>query len=366
MTAWRRIPFVLLLLAMFAAGAPSPAMAQDSTDPTAEQQAQNGQIVESWTLAPAGSDDPSQPGNRPNLTYSAAAGSSIQDAVTVYNYSNVPLTFRIYASDAFNTEDGSFDILSGDKTPVDVGSWVKLAQNDITLPPGLQATIPITIDVPADASPGDHVGAIVAASRAEGTGADGKVIALERRTGTRLYLRVDGPIEQNLSVEDVSPKYDPSLNPISGDATVSYTVVNRGNVRLSGEHYVTMSGPFGLMEVKSQPLTLPELLPGASVTFTQTLTRVPAGILDSTTVHLDPAGIEGEQDPLGPQSTSALTLALPWTVLALALVALLVWFAWRRFRHHGDAKPPKLPSAGGSGRPSGSSSMPQSRETQSA
>ena len=32
--------------------------------------------------------------------------------MTFFNYGNVPSTFRVYASDAFNTEDGGFDVLA--------------------------------------------------------------------------------------------------------------------------------------------------------------------------------------------------------------------------------------------------------------
>jgi hypothetical protein len=285
----------------------------------------------------------------------------VTDAVTVYNYSNVPLTFRVYASDAFNTEDGSFDVLPGDQDPIDVGSWVALPQENLTIPPGQQATLPISITIPADASPGDHVGAIIASSRAEGTGADGKVIALDRRTGTRLYLRVDGPVEPKLLVEDIKPSYDPSLNPLGGKATVTYTVANRGNVRLGGTSYVTASGPFGLMEARSLDQELPELLPGEEVTFTVELDGVPAAIVDSATVHIDPAPVAGDADTLEPTSQSALTLAVPWTLLALLAVVGLVAFAWRRYRRHGGGGSSSLPPA-----PGGGPAVAQAREHQPA
>lgn len=345
MTSRRRLPAPLALLALLlllVTGA-SGAGAQDA--PTGDPS--QPQVVESWAVAPAGSDDPSQPGNRPYLSYSAAAGSTVTDAITVYNYSNVPLTFRIYASDAFNTEDGSFDVLPGDQDPIDVGSWVALPQENLTIPAGQQATLPISIAIPADATPGDHVGAIIASSRAEGTGADGKVIALDRRTGTRLYLRVDGPVEPNLLVEDIRPSYDPSLNPLGGKATVTYTVANRGNVRLGGSTYVTAAGPFGLMEARSADQELPELLPGEEVTFTVELDGVPAGVLDTATVHIDPAPVAGDADTLEATSQSAQTLAVPWSVLALLVVAGLAVFAWRRFRRHGGTGPTgPAPTAG--------------------
>ena len=219
------------------------------------------------------------------------------------------------------------------------------------MPPGQQATIPITVDVPADASPGDHVGAIVASSRAEGTGPDGKVIALDRRTGTRIYLRVAGPVEPKLNIEGVSVSYSPSLNPMSGSATVTYTVANRGNVRLGGTSHVSVGGPFGLLGKDGPDQELAELLPGESVTYTTTVDGVPATVISSTSVHLDPSAVAGDEDTLSNQSHGALTLAIPWTILALVVVALLVWFAVRRYRRHQGGSGPAAPPGVGPGGP---------------
>ncbi len=332
MSPWRRLLPLLAVLAALVAAAPAASAQDASGDPAA--QSGEPQIIESWAVAPAGSDDPSQPGNRPYLSYTAAPGSSVTDAVTVYNYGNVPQTFRLYASDAFNTEDGSFDVLTGDETSVDAGAWVKIPQDNLTLPPGKQATIPISIDIPADASPGDHVAAILASSRAEGTGADGKVIATDRRTGTRLYVRVAGPVEPKLTIEGVSVNYSPSLNPLGGSATVTYTVANRGNVRLGGTSSVTVGGPFGLFGKDGPTQELAELLPGESVTYTYAIDGVPATVISSAEVHLDPSAAAGDEDTLADESQGALTLAVPWTLLALLAIIGLVVFAWRRYRRH--------------------------------
>ena len=361
MTPWRRLLPLLAVLAALVAVAPA-ASAQDATG---DQAVENGepQIIESWAVAPAGSDDPSQPGNRPYLSYTAAAGSTVTDAVTIYNYGNVPQTFRLYAADAFNTEDGSFDVLPGDQPSVDAGSWVKIPQENLTLPPGKQATIPISIDIPADASPGDHVAAILASSRAEGTGPDGKVIALDRRTGTRLYVRVDGPVEPKLTIEGVSVSYSPSLNPLGGSATVTYTVANRGNVRLGGTSSVTVGGPFGLFGKVGPTEELADLLPGESVTYTTTIDGVPATVISSAEVNLDPSAIAGDEDTLADESQGALGLAIPWTVLALLAIIGLVVFAWRRYRRHDGTGTARGGSNGG---PSGSAQQASPREHQPA
>ena len=53
-----------------------------------------GSFVESWALAPTGLD-PSQPSSRPNITASLAPGATQQDSVSLWNYSDVPLTFHV-------------------------------------------------------------------------------------------------------------------------------------------------------------------------------------------------------------------------------------------------------------------------------
>ena len=43
-----------------------------------------------------------------------APGAAVQDSVTLWNYSDIPVDFDVYATDAFNTQAGGFDVL--DKT----------------------------------------------------------------------------------------------------------------------------------------------------------------------------------------------------------------------------------------------------------
>ena len=301
-------------------------------DPTTDQsQSGDPQIVESWTLAPASSDDPNQSGNRPDLTYVADAGAVIEDAVTLYNVGNVPLTFRVYSTDAFNDEQGQFALLSGDKTPIDVGTWVTFPQEALTVLPGQQATMPITIKIPADASPGDHAGAILASSPTLGTGKQGEVVTLDRRTGTRLYVRVNGDLVPSLSVDDVASEYHQAANPFGGSATITFRVSNRGNVRLSGTPTVSVAGPFGLFDRKVTLPDITELLPGEDVTVTAELADVTASMFDFTTVRLEPHGATDAGTLRGPIGKDSI-FAPPLTLLVVLLVAVIGLLVLRRRR----------------------------------
>lgn len=320
-----------------------------ATDPAEAEQPQGQvEIVQSWTLTPGGGSDGEGASTRPDLTYQIAPGTVLEDTVVVYNLGNVPMTFRVYATDAFNNDDGQFDLLPGADVPTDAGSWVKLDANDITLPVGKQATIPFTLTVPVDATPGDHVGAIVAASIATTDNGDGTVVDVERRTGTRLYVQVDGPLEPKLAVTDLEMTYHHSANPMGGSADVTFTVENQGNVRLGGTPVVSVSGPFG---IGSKEITLegvPEILPGQEIPYTTTLEGVPALFLDTTEVRLD-ASDPAERSDVEDVVTSARSFVPPITVLLVLLLVAFVVLARRAYERRRKAAIPVAPIASRAG-----------------
>lgn len=298
-------------------------------------------IVHSWALAPG--DGSVEAGERPNLSYELAAGGSVDDVVTVYNFSNVQLTFGIYATDAFNNPDGGFNLLPADELPTDVGSWFDLPLDSITLGPGQQASFPIAIRVPVDATPGDHVGALLAASTAVGTGPDNAVISLDRRTGTRVYVRVTGELQAELAVENLAVDYEAGLNPLGGAATVSYQLVNRGNIRLVGTHQVSVAGPLGLHRVSVDPKQISELLPGESIEVSERLDGVWATGLIRARVDVDPATPVGT-DQLDATEVSTRATAPPYLVLALLMLVILGGLARRSYVRHRDAPGDGLPA----------------------
>lgn len=294
-------------------------------------------VVHSWALAPG--DGSQDSGARPNLSYELPPGGKADDVVTLYNYSNVALTFDLYATDAFNNEDGSFDLLASDKKPKGVGTWFTLPAPTVTVPAGKLATFPITITVPPDARPGDHAGGLLAASRAAGTSPDGDVVTLDRRTGSRVYVRVEGPLQPGLSVQEVSTTYAPALDPASGAAVVRYRIANTGNVSMEATHRASVAGPFGLLRRSAAKETVRELLPGESVDFVRKFDDVPATVLAFAKIDVDPQPVNGGADDAAAAGASAFAFAIPFTVLAAAVVFGLVRFARRSYRRHQGIAP---------------------------
>lgn len=213
-----------------------------------------------WGVNPSSQDGPD---GRAAFDYALDPGGTVIDFVGVSNFSTEPITLRLYASDAFTSESGAFDLLPADQEPVDVGSWIGFNESTLTIDPQTRLDVPFALHVPADATPGDHVGGIVAAVTEESTDASGNAVLVERRVGARVHLRVSG---------DLGPALDPGLshltyhydwNPArSGSATFDYEVANTGNVRLAGELVARFAGPRGLLEREAVIADLPQILPG--------------------------------------------------------------------------------------------------------
>jgi hypothetical protein len=285
-------------------------------------------VVNSWALTPTGTDT-NQPSTRVFLSYDVIPGSVIRDSVTLWNYSNVPLTFQIYATDAFNDASGAFDLLPGSKPPTDAGSWVTLTYTQATLQARHKLDIPMTLAVPPNARPGDHAGAVLAASAVEGTTANGQKVNLDRRTGSRLYVRVKGALSPALVVENIRTVYHPALNPLGGSLDATYTVRNAGNVRLTAHQDVAAKGPFGLATKRHKLKDLPELLPGNQITLHTRFSSVPALIRATADIHLRPFSPDPDVTGLGAVRRGGHTWAIPWSVIAFAL---MLWLARRSYR----------------------------------
>ncbi|CCH28435.1 DUF916 domain-containing protein [Actinosynnema sp. NPDC047251] len=282
------------------------------------------------------------PDTRNNFSYSATPGAVVKDHVAVSNVAEEPVTLRVYASDAFNTPDGGFDLLAAGKDPVDVGRWSKVDKNEVVLPGRTTAIVPFTLTVPTNATPGDHTGGIVASLTTEATNAEGQKVAVEQRVGARVYLRVSGDLRPGLAVEDFTASYSGSLFGL-GTTAVGYTVRNTGNVRLGGRQQVRVETPWGSVTDGPALPDLPELLPGSTRRVETAVDGVlPAGWVTAR-VHVDPVAPQAVEPAPAAVDASATTAAVPWPLVALLLLV-AAFLVHRRLRRKPTAPEP-LPEA---------------------
>ncbi|MEV6810812.1 DUF916 domain-containing protein [Micromonospora sp. NPDC051296] len=313
---------VLAALATALAGGPAAALAV-APAPTSSPSADDGFT---WAVQPSGPDGPT---GRSYFVHDAEPGQRIEDRVAITNLSDTPMTFAVYGADAFTTADGGFGLYPASRPATDVGSWTVFAERTYRVPAGERVIVPFQLTVPANASPGDHAGGVVASiAQVQPTGG-GQRVNLDRRVAARIYLRVAGPVRPALQVEAMRIGYDNPLNPFgSGPVVVSYRLRNTGNTRLTGTGQVRVNAPFGIRLADTAPVAVPELLPGAAITVTEQINGVvPTGRL-AVDVVVDPA----TPDRMLPTVTRTVTTwAMPWVWTAVLLAA-LGWLLVTRLR----------------------------------
>lgn len=262
--------------------------------------------------------------DRQNYSYTVAAGGTVRDGIVVTNHGDQPLDLAVYAADGFTTAQGQLDLLTRDKESTGVGAWVHASRDAVHLKPEQTVTVPFTVDVPDNATPGDHMGGIITSLSEPGTAGGMNV---DRRLAIRIRLRVGGDLKPALSVEGPDVSYGGSANPFAtGTATVDYTIHNTGNAILAAGQQVSVSGPFGAFRVDAADVPdTPELLPGESWTVSVPVDGVRPAVSLAATVSLTPmlTDASGSTTPLDAVDATGHAWTLPWGLLLL-LVAVVV------------------------------------------
>ncbi|MFC6017735.1 WxL protein peptidoglycan domain-containing protein [Plantactinospora solaniradicis] len=339
-----RLPAVTAVTVVLIGLAPPAAVAAPTPTPAAPTPAASATSGPGTTVSPPAESpvtwgvtpsSPKGPDGRASLRYKLDPGASVTDYVAVTNHSAGPVTLTVYASDAFTTGQGGFDLLAGREKPVDVGAWVRLPTRTLTVPATSRMDLPFTLTVPANATPGDHTGGIVAALAATGTDAQGNQVSVDHRVGTRVYLRVTGELRPALALEDLRVRHRGSYNPITGgELTVTAMLRNTGNVRLGGQPTLRATGPFGLAARTTTGAPVPEILPGGAVRVSVQLSGVAPLFRLTATTTVTPVTVDGQVIDPPPLSVadSRAVWALPWSQLLLVILTVIGCWVLLRLR----------------------------------
>ena len=115
-----------------------------------------------WSVAPT-PPDTVNPAPRNYFVLEGEPGTKIKDKVRLQNWTKDPITFKLFGADGFNTEqDGFFSLKGYDEKMTDLGRWVTPMTSQVTVYGSTQVDIPVTVKIPRNATPGDHVGGVVA------------------------------------------------------------------------------------------------------------------------------------------------------------------------------------------------------------
>lgn len=318
----RRFSLGSALALVFAAGTALsvPAAAVATTVDVAADAPVDGEVT--WTVRTASND---MGVARTAYDYEIAPGATIEDGLVIANRGSEPLDLTVYAADGFTTDSGQLDLLPAGEESTGIGVWADTGTERVTVPAGTTVTVPFTVAIAANATPGDYAGGIVT-SLTEPSEEPG--VNVDRRLGIRMNLRVSGDLQPSLVVKDAQVSWGGGLNPFAGgDATVTYTVRNAGNVALSAQQAATVGGPFDWFVMDAAQLEgVPQLLPGETWTQTATVPGVAPLVMLNATARITPlmTDASGTIAPLAPITATASGWAVPWMLLAAIILLVLV------------------------------------------
>lgn len=294
-----------------------------------------------WSVAPADDDGPD---GRISLRHVLDPGDRVRDAVAVTNLGEHPAELTVVAGDGVVGDDGAFDV--GLDAPEASGSWIRvegLEGDTVVLAADETRVLPVTVDVPDHALPGDHPAGIVVGMTSV---ADGMTVV--HRIGVRVHLQVTGELTPGLELRSLSSSYEPSWVPFApGTLQVDYELANVGNVRLGAATAVAAAGPFGLLSTRTGD-RVDELLPGGTRASSVTVRTWPLlAIFGDASVVVLPVADDQIVVPEGTER-SFVVAAVPWTglvVVVLAGATVVVIVRRRRSAAEADTSPRAIVAA---------------------
>jgi hypothetical protein len=321
--SWVGVPLLIATLALISL-MPGPAAAAEDVP---------------WAVATASNSFGS---DRANYSYTINPGGQLKDGLVVDNRGTTSLDLAVYAADGYTTKTGQLDLAAAGASQRGVGAWVHADRDRVTVRPGQKVEIPFTLDVPADAAPGDHVGGIVTSLTEVGSAGE-----VDHRLALRISLRVSGARRPQLSVEHVNLDYAGTANPFGkGDAVLSYTIHNTGNSVTAARSEASVSGPFDRWKVDAGHIEdSPELLPGERWQVTVPVHGVTPALRLTAHVSLVPLVTDaaGSTFPLDTVDARTHAWTIPWTALALVVACLLLMALAARRRRRRTGLPTAVP-----------------------
>lgn len=310
------------LLAPAASAQPSPSPSPSPTAP-AEEPTPAGTVR--WSVSPVQVEG-AEP--RRVISLDLEPGTGTEDAVRVHNISSVDVTFSLTANDGYRTQSGSFDMMPSDHTPEFGGAWISFDESSVSVPAGGEVIVPFSVEVPENATPGDHIAGVAASIRTEAS----ENVATEHRVGVRVNIRVAGEVSAAPGLVADNTSYEMSWNPFApGKMLLDGQITNNGNIRFAGQLSGTAGGS------TSTPGEDIEFLPGEARDVTATVDQVwPLGPITVTytvaaTVVPAPGGT-GNDVVVDPISYSVTVWAIPWPQIILLLLIVGVVFLILRAR----------------------------------
>ncbi|TXG76235.1 LysM peptidoglycan-binding domain-containing protein [Candidatus Dojkabacteria bacterium] len=186
--------------------------------------------------------DPNIPRTDSIFIFKLDPGGKAENGVKLFNNSGETKTIEVYPVDSEASSGGAFACSQKLQERRNVGSWIKLEKDKVTLDAGASEIIPFTLSVPSSAPAGEHNGCIAIEEVNQTPQAVGNGIALSFRSGIRVAVTVSGDITKGLSFTNLVTS--PAENS-PAKRVITTSLRNSGNVSLDTDIKVRITSLIG-------------------------------------------------------------------------------------------------------------------------
>lgn len=166
--------------------------------------------------------------------YELEPGERISDGFLIFNNSKKEISVRVYRADATNTDDGSLTGGGPQDKVEGVGTWIKMENQHLKIPPEAQKLVKFEFKVPEGTPPGDHFSFIFVEPIIEQQAKKGEEISsadkakfrvkVVQRLGIVVWERVPGEYNREIVFSDLKKQFK------KGKLYLEFTLANKGNV----------------------------------------------------------------------------------------------------------------------------------------
>ncbi len=215
----------------------------------------------SFSLKPV-QQDPANPATSSYFVLNAQAGSVLHEQVRVSNTGGARGSAALYGVDATTGQTSGVVYEPKSAPRSDVGAWLTLATQQVSLDPGQSQVVSFTVMVPQGARPGQHVGGIVAENLAieQGTPTNGVQINIQHQTIMAVQVNLPGALVERLEASKIA------AGGSGGYQTLDLTLRNSGTQMLKPNGTLQVFDGGGA-RVQNLPITMDTLLPQTAIAY---------------------------------------------------------------------------------------------------
>jgi hypothetical protein len=268
---------------------------------------------------PAPVGDGSRPIDR--FQHDLEPGTTITDALQVFNFTDIPAVFDIYAADMVPSSNGGLAPAARETAVVAEGTWLSPRESTVEVGPRESATVEFDIEVPIEASIGEHRGVIlVERHEAPGSG------TFDLRT--RVGLVVDIEVRQEIALAG-------TVGPMTVERDGG-GVIFRVSLTNTGEASFATTGVIRIADAGNDEVARLSLAPagryvasGEEASFRAVWEEPPLFGRYEAVATLEAR--VGDRDPVVLDGRPVSFSIVPWTEIVIVVVALSL-LAWALYR----------------------------------